>query len=210
MNRMILGLTVFLLLPVQAQAANFFTSFENQNQRTAGSFTVSDGGLSATFEGGTAFTIGNTALYRSGDVSWMLDPQGTNTRGTSTGVGDVTLSEPAERVKGYIRTENAVAMARMQVIDASGAVVREVGATNTGWTEVAHQVTAGEARITRLRFLNDGGGMAALDDFEFATDAASAGGGGGGGSGGLNAWLLALLAGLGLSRRVAGRRTRCR
>lgn len=175
-----------LVMPGSAMAASFFTDFEGQNVRTAQSFTINDGSLSATFDGGTAFTIGDAALYRSGTVSWMLDPAGTNSRGTSTGEGEVTLSEPAISVDGYVRTENASTVARMQVIDATGAVVAEVTANNTGWTRVNHGITGGEAEITRLRFINDGGGMGAFEDFGFTTEDGGGGNTGGGGSGGGN------------------------
>ncbi|MFP5305576.1 MAG: hypothetical protein ACLGI7_07095 [Gammaproteobacteria bacterium] len=199
----------FLLLwaPAALQAASFRTDFEGQDQRTVGTFTISDGGLSATFAGGTAFTIGNAALYRSGDVSWMIDPAGTSERGESSGEGLITLSADASRVAGYVRTENAQAVARLQGIDSGGGVAFETTANSGDWTGFDYSVPVGAAPIVELRYINDGGGMAALDDFAFDTPGTmeeepppygspGGGGGGGGGYGGggaLNGWLLLLL-----------------
>lgn len=185
---------VFSLVPAAAEAATFRTDFEGQNRQTIGSFTITDGDLSATFDGGTAFTIGNASLYRSGVVSWMIDPAGPSPRGLSSGEGTVTLSDDARRVAGFVRTENAQAVARMQGIDSAGAVAFETVAGSAGWTAFDHTVVDGAALIRSLRYINDGGGMAALDDFLFETPGAEAPspGGGSGGGGGAVPWMPTL------------------
>lgn len=88
-------LLICSLLSPATYAADFTTNFESTNFNTVQDFTVTNNGLSASFSGGTSFTIGNGALYHSGTKSWMLDPAGTTNRGTSTGVGTITFSSHA-------------------------------------------------------------------------------------------------------------------
>ena len=197
---LLVGLLFFIPLS-SPFAATFSHDFESVNINSVSDFRLENNGLSADFGGGTAFTIGNSALYRSGVSSWMIDPAGGSPRGTSSGTGTITLSTPAERITFYIRNASAQTVANATVLDVDGNVVNETSANSTTWTEVDITVIEGEALLDSVVVTNSGStGMIALDDFEFTTpaseetpvedeeEATPTGGFSGGGGGFLSVW----------------------
>lgn len=168
-------LWLFLILPLLAPAtyaANFTTNFESTNFNTVQDFTVTNNGLSATFSGGTSFTIGNGALYHSGTKSWMLDPAGTTNRGTSTGVGTITFSSHATSLDFYIRTSNSSSTGQVQIIDSTEAVIEDITSTiiNGSWLHIEKTLNEGDALMASVTVSAFGSNMLAIDDLSFSTD----------------------------------------
>ena len=165
-----LGLAWTLLISLTAEAATFSTDFESQNVSTVQTIMISNNGLSITLTGGTAFRIGNGSLYHSGIKSWMLDPAGSTTRGTSTGTGLISFSENALSVDFYIRTENGSSGAQVVITDSTGAVLLDDSSTsNSAWNRINLAVNEGAALIRRIEVSATGTGMLAIDDFTYNT-----------------------------------------
>ena len=161
------------LIPLSGHAADFTTNFESTNFNTVQDFTVTNNSLSATFSGGTSFTIGNGALYHSGTKSWMLDPAGTTSRGTSTGVGTITFSTQATSLDFYIRTSNSSSTGQVQIIDNTDAVIEDITSTivNGSWLHIEKTLNAGDPLMTSITVSAFGNNMLAIDDLSFSTDA---------------------------------------
>jgi len=183
-------LFILPLLPPITQAADFTTNFESTNFNSVQDFTVTNNGLSATFSGGTSFTIGNGALYHSGTKSWMLDPAGTTSRGTSTGVGTITFSSEATSLDFFIRTSNSNSTGQVQIVDSTGAIIEDITSTivNGSWLHIEKTLNEGDALMASVTVRAFGNNMLAIDDLSFSTDTIPAsdsndnGGGGNGGS----------------------------
>ncbi len=183
----------------QASAVEFSTDFESISVTSVADFSISDSDLSATFSGGTNFTIGNGSLYHSGTKSWMIDPAGDNgSRGTSTGVGTITFSESPTEIEFYIRTQNVPsnpAIASVEIVDSSNGVVHQVNDIGSAdWTNIRYEVVDGAAAIRSVEVNVTGGGMVAIDDLDFSaivtstTDDGNSTANSGGGT--LNGWML--------------------
>ena len=173
-------MTGALGLSAAATADDFITDFDSQSDvNPAGTFTVTDGALNVRFEGGTVFTAGVGALYRSGAKSWMVDPEGVR---NSTGTANAILSEGAARVTLYGRTQSGAVTARVRVLDEADVVIQDTNLTSADWTEITVNRGSGQSLIGTVRVENMSGGttndlMAAIEDFEFSTDAAGLGDG---------------------------------
>ena len=186
-NALVWLLFIMLLLPSITQAADFTTNFESTNFNSVQDFTVTNNGLSATFSGGTSFTIGNGALYHSGTKSWMLDPAGTTSRGTSTGLGTITFSSEATSLDFFIRTSNSNSTGQLQIVDSTGAIIEDITSAivNGGWLHIEKTLNEGDALMTSVTVRAFGNTMLAIDDLSFSTDAITStpandeGGGGG-------------------------------
>ena len=172
-NRLLWLLLFLPLLPSITQAADFTTNFESTNFNSVQNFTVTNNGLSATFSGGTSFTIGNGALYHSGTKSWMLDPAGTTSRGTSTGVGTITFSSEATSLDFFIRTSNSNSTGQVQIVDSTGAIIEDITSAivNGGWLHIEKTLNEGDALMTSVTVRAFGNNMLAIDDLSFSTDA---------------------------------------
>jgi hypothetical protein len=165
-----LALFYLVLFSPFSNATEFTTDFESQNITTAQTITVTNNGLSITLTGGTAFRIGNGSLYHSGIKSWMLDPAGSTTRGTSTGNGLITFSENALSVDFYIRTMNPSSGAQVVISDSIGAVLLDDSATgSTQWNHISLALDEGDALINQIEISATGTDMLAIDDFSFST-----------------------------------------
>ncbi len=164
---------LFVMLPLTTQAADFTTNFESTNFNSVQDFTVTNNGLSATFSGGTSFTIGNGALYHSGTKSWMLDPAGTTSRGTSTGVGTITLSSEATSLDFFIRTSNSNSTGQVQIVDSTGAIIEDITSTivNGSWLHIEKSLNEGDALMVSVTVRAFGNNMLAIDDLSYSTDA---------------------------------------
>ncbi len=164
---------ILSILSPLTYGADFTTNFESTNFNTVQDFTVANNSLSATFSGGTSFTIGNGALYHSGTKSWMLDPAGTTSRGTSTGVGTITFSNEATSLDFYIRTSNSSSTGQVQIIDSTDAVIEDITSTivNGSWLHIEKTLNAGDPLMTSVTVSAFGNNMLAIDDLSFSTDA---------------------------------------
>jgi hypothetical protein len=160
-----------LLFSINCVATDFSTNFESTNFNTVQDFTVTNNGLSATFSGGTSFRIGNGDLYHSGIKSWMLDPAGTTSRGTSTGEGTITFSTSANALDFYIRTSNSGSTGQVQIIDDSGAVIEDITSTivNGSWLRIEKTLNDGDSLMASVTVRAFGSNMLAIDDLSFST-----------------------------------------
>lgn len=198
------------LLGVSASfAADFFTDFDAEpDVNPAGPFTVTDGTLRVTFEGGTVFTANVLSLYRSGSQAWMVDPD--MVRG-SNGTGRATLSEGATSLTLYGRTQSNAVIARVQVLDDGGSVINETNLNESDWTRIDVSRNSGDSLIETVIVENMSNGMTqnlmvAIEDFAYSTDPVGLGGGGGGSSGSSAGPLSVLALGLGCMLAAARRR----
>jgi len=159
------------ILSLKSFSADFTTDFENTNFNTVQTFSIINSGLSASFSGGTSFTIGNGALYHSGTKSWMIDPAGTTSRGTSSGSGTITLPDKVEQIDFYIRTSNSNSTGQVQIIDASDAVIENITSTivNGSWLHIDKQIATGSPAIKSIVVNAFGSNMLAIDDLSFST-----------------------------------------
>ncbi len=159
------------ILSLKSFSADFTTDFENTNFNTVQTFSIINSGLSASFSGGTSFTIGNGALYHSGTKSWMIDPAGTTSRGTSSGSGTITLPDKVEQIDFYIRTSNSNSTGQVQIIDASDAVIEDITSTivNGSWLHIDKQIATGSPAIKSIVVNAFGSNMLAIDDLSFST-----------------------------------------
>ncbi|MBL4797012.1 MAG: hypothetical protein JKY50_06340 [Oleispira sp.] len=167
-----ISLTLMLsIFSIYAHSANFCTNFESTNFSTIQTFSITSSALTASFAGGTSFTIGNGALYHSGTKSWMIDPAGTTSRGTSSGVGTITLPTDTRQIDFYIRTSNANSTAQVQIIDTSDAVIEDITSTiiSDSWLHIETQVTEGSPAIHSVLVNAFGSNMLAIDDLSFST-----------------------------------------
>ena len=167
-----ISLTLMLsIFSIYAHSANFSTNFESTNFSTIQTFSITSSGLTASFAGGTSFTIGNGALYHSGTKSWMIDPAGTTSRGTSSGSGTITLPTDTRQIDFYIRTSNANSTAQVQVIDTSDAVIEDITSTiiSDSWLHIETQVIEGSPAIQSILVNAFGSNMLAIDDLSFST-----------------------------------------
>lgn len=199
----------WLIFSFSIQATEFSDDFETTNVTTVTTFTLSDNGISASFAGGTAFTIGNAALYHSGDVSWMVEPAGTNNRGTHSGSGTITFSVPMSRIAFWVRSEFTGVTATVSLLDVDGNFAENAPITivsSTAWTQVNFTITNGAPALQSVLFEVSGTGMAAIDDLA-GTSLETVGGGGttnppasnssgGGGGGSVPLAFIILLMGL--------------
>jgi len=163
------------IFSLNSYSANFTTNFESTNFNTIQTFSINSSGLSASFSGGTSFTIGNGALYHSGTKSWMIDPAGTTSRGTSSGSGTITLPDEVEHIDFYIRTSNSSSTGQVQIIDASDAVIEDITSTivNGSWLHIEKQITTGSPAIKSILVNAFGSNMLAIDDLSFSTPASA-------------------------------------
>lgn len=173
-----LNLRLFFLLYltcVSSHAANFSSNFESTNFSTIQTFTITSGGLTASFTGGTSFTIGNGALYHSGTKSWMIDPAGSTNRGISTGTGSINLPDDVERIDFYIRTSNANSTGQVQIIDSSDAIIEDITSSivSNSWLHIEKQITTGSPAIKSVIVNAFGSDMLAIDDLSFSTPLSS-------------------------------------
>ncbi|MEY8205705.1 MAG: hypothetical protein RPR40_11640 [Bermanella sp.] len=159
------------LLSNQTHGSDFSTNFESTNTKTIEDFTVTNNGLSVLFSGGTSFTIGNGLLYHSGSKSWMIDPAGSSSRGTSTGTGTLTFSEGAMALDFFIRTSNSGSSGQVQIIDSTGAIIADIttAISNNSWLHVEKTLMEGDALMTAVRVSAFGSDMLAVDDLSFSS-----------------------------------------
>ena len=165
------AITTFLFILIQSNftfATEFSEDFQTTNVTTVASFNLEDNGITATLEGGTAFTIGNGMLYRSGTKSWMVEPQSTNSRGTHTGSATITFDVPMSRVSFFVRSDTTQVVSTATLIDTDGNIAENSPVTNivsSGWTEVNFSIVTGVTPLQGVQIDVAGpGGMAALDD----------------------------------------------
>ncbi len=165
------AITTFLFILIQSNfafATEFSDDFETTNVTTVASFNLENNGITATLEGGTAFTIGNAILYNSGVNSWMVEPQGTNSRGTHTGSATIAFDVPMSRISFFVRSDTTLVVSTATLIDTDGNIAENSPVTNivsTEWTEVNFTITTGAMPLQGLLIEVMGpGGMAALDD----------------------------------------------
>ena len=168
---LIWGLASATLMSNQAHGSDFSTNFESTNTKTIEDFTVTNNGLSVLFSGGTSFTIGNGLLYHSGSKSWMIDPAGSSSRGTSTGTGTLTFSEGAMALDFFIRTSNSGSSGQVQIIDSTGAIIADIttAISNNSWLHVEKTLMEGDALMTAVRVSAFGSDMLAVDDLSFSS-----------------------------------------
>jgi len=193
-----IALTLLMIfIPFRIQATEFSDDFESTNVTTVATFTLSSNGISAVAEGGTAFQIGNGALYHSGVKSWMVEPAGTNERGTHDGSGTITFSVPMSRISFWVRSEFTEVTSTVTLLDVDGNIAENSSVTTViseDWTQVNFTITDGAAALESVLLEVSGTGMAALDDLEGTsvddvdtgspppTDTSSGGSSGGGGT----------------------------
>lgn len=201
MHRRLIGIIfaiALLLLAQQASAVTYSENFDSLNHSTITTFNTTNNGLSATYEGGTAFTAGVGVLYRSGTKSWMVDVVGI---GGSTGQGTVTFSVGAKSIKLYFRNQSNQTTSTLQVRDEFGAAIQDFTGITTDWREVAVLRNDGDPLIKTIVLNNSGSvGMVAVDDLNYSPDqditgmqTSNSGSGSGGGGGSLGLWLIGLL-----------------
>ena len=179
-------------------ATEFFDNFENVNVNPVATFELTHNGITATVAGGTAFQIGNGALYHSGVKSWMVEPVGFNIRGTHTGEGTITFSESMSRISFWVRSDFATVISTVTLLDVDGNQAegsRKTTVLDTAWTEVNFTIIDGSPPLKSILFVVAGTGMAALDDLG-GTSIEDTGGGNtesSGGGGNISIYLLLTL-----------------
>ncbi len=174
------GSLIFLLtFSAPGFAVDFFTDFEDVDDQTdpTTNTVVSDNGLNADFTGGTIDFLGIGALYSSGQKSWMVQPMGDMTNGStgiSSGTGVITFSQGAVCVNVFGRNENGVTVAEVRIKDTGGNLIESAIALNdSSFTEITKSRTMGQTLIGSVELIllsGTGTGMAALDDVFFSTD----------------------------------------
>lgn len=160
-----------------AFAVDFSNNFEGLNVTTVRTFSLTSGDITATFSGGTAFTIGNGALYHSGSKSWMVEPAGTNSRGTHTGSGTISFDTSLSQISFWVRSESGPALgiyggeesvlATVTLLDIDGNVAQDSTTTtivSQAWTQVDFTISEGARALQTIILEVSGEGMAALDD----------------------------------------------
>ncbi len=147
-----------LLFSAIAHTETFITSFEFSD---SGTFSIGQAPFTATFSGGRAQTVGNSAYYHSGRFSWHV-PNG--------GSALVSFETPADIVDFWFRDTRGAASSSYRVIDASDAVI---ASGNGGQSFVNVRVTRSgmQARIARVEFDSSGGGDTVVDDFGYTATA---------------------------------------
>lgn len=155
-------------------AADFSDDFESTNVTTVANFDltgnpVTSNGITATASGGTAFTIGNSALYQSGNKSWMVEPAGTNTRGTHNGSGTITFNVPMSRISFGVRKDPGITLATVTLLDVDCNVAENspiTTAISTAWINIDFTITNGAAPLGSILFdvFGSNPDMAAIDD----------------------------------------------
>ena len=145
-----------VLQPVAAIADTVMTSFENVG---AGTFTIGTSPITATFEGGNAQTVGNTAFYRTGAFSWHV---------VSGSTGTIRFETPASEVDLWVRDTPGGA-GEVRAIDTDGATLMTLTVTGSFQNFVVTRVS-GETLIDRVEYQNTGSADIVMDDFSFTAD----------------------------------------
>lgn len=146
-----------LSMPAQAHLEFFFTSFEFDD---AGTFSVGETPLTATFTGGEAQRIGVGAYYKTGSHSWHVPNAGTSV---------VTFETPADQVDFWVRDTVGAAASTFRVYDTSNILLRE-GSGTQAFDNIIVTRGGGQSRIARVEFESAGGGDTVVDDFSFAAN----------------------------------------
>ena len=142
--------------PLSANADTVSTSFENVG---AGSFTIGTSPITATFDGGNAQTVGNTAFYRTGAFSWHVASGATAT---------ISFETPASEVDLWIRDTPGGA-GEVRAIDTGGATLATLAVTGAFQNFVVTRAS-GETLIDRIEYQNTGSADIVMDDFSFTAD----------------------------------------
>ncbi|MFK7975724.1 MAG: hypothetical protein AB8C02_06285 [Halioglobus sp.] len=150
----IFTLLASLTMPAQAHLEFFFTSFEDEG---AGTFSVGEAPLTATFTGGQAQAVSGS---KTGSHSWQL-----NNAGTSV----VTLDSPADQVDFWVRDTANTQASTFRVYDTSNILLRE-GAGTQDFNNIIVTRGGGQSRIARVEFESATGGNTVVDDFSFAAN----------------------------------------
>ena len=194
-----------LLFSNITHAAEFADDFENVNVTTVANIDltgnpVTSNGITATASGGTVFTIGNFALYQSGFKSWMVEPAGTNVRGTHTGSGTITFNVPMSRISFGVRKDPGITLATVTLLDVDGNIVENhpiITVISTAWTNIDFTITNGAAPLESILFEVFGSDpdMAAIDDLGGTSNEDTGGGNteSSGGGGNISIYLLLTL-----------------
>ncbi|PCJ31053.1 MAG: hypothetical protein COA99_17520, partial [Moraxellaceae bacterium] len=175
----------FLLAPSLAFSATLSDGFENTNVTTVASFDIVEDGITATFTGGTAFTIGDASLYHTGAKSWMIEPAGTNGRGTHPGTGTATFDTDIESISLWVIADSNQITVTVALLDGNDIAVENFTpftTVSTTWQQVDFTLTTGSPAIRKVTVEVMGTGMLAIDDLIIST--ADSGGDTGGDSGG--------------------------
>ena len=165
----------------QAVSATLSDGFGDENTSTVGNFQIASEGIVATFSGGTAFTIGDGALYRNpGDaVAWMIEPEeaGANARGTHTGVGSINFNTDISEIEFFINSRNSPVMLNVAIFNSAQMMLDEtvlnVSPTNVdaNWVEYSYTDSgAGPIRQVVISYIDgDSNDMIAIDDITAST-----------------------------------------
>lgn len=144
----------------------FSDDFESTDVEMVATFDLSNNGITATVEGGTAFQIGNGLLYHSGVKSWMVEPAGDNIRGTHPGTGTITFGVPMSRISFWVRGDPGNT-SMVTILDIDGNMAENslmTAVVSAEWTEVDFTMTGGSRALKSILIEASGVGMAALDD----------------------------------------------
>jgi len=141
----------------KAQAVDVSTSFEGINQST---IVIGSSPITATFTGGLSQTVGNGALYHSGNYSWHI---GVNNTGT------VNFESNANSVEFWFRDAPGAASSEIRIYDEGNMVLLTANGTQT-YAMVSLTRNMGQTLIARIEVQNMGGADTVVDDFSFSGD----------------------------------------
>ena len=140
--------------PPDQGSPDVFTSFEFN---AAGPFSVGTSPFTATFSNGNAETRDVRAFYITGTHAWHI------LIGTSATVSFETLPST---LSFWVRTENAIVVSDIQILDENGALIMAVTPTND-FQQIVVNRAAGQTLIGSFVVTSTSGGDVVIDDLTF-------------------------------------------
>lgn len=172
-----LVLTLLFIISGPVWSATYNQGFETHNVTQVADFIHSGNGVTANYTGGTAFTIGLGSLYHGGSTSWMLEPAGSNARGTHPGTGSIIFDQDVMSLSFFYVANSSQLTTDIQLLDSNGNGVENAPVFNqptNNFQQLSFAITAGSAAIRRVNIDVTGSGMFALDTLLATTDSSGA------------------------------------